>query len=254
MRGVWAGCVMACIAATPTFGQPAEPPEGSVFQLLTLDTSQGQYREVEMGTAFFISADGTALTNSHVVYTASHDPRHYRLLALVGKEFYSVTVVCASSLEDPGKSEEVSPERDVALIKLTPSRFPFTQIGYTTSSGDEEFIATAHLRSLPKFAALALGDNPTPGDHIRVVGFGTTAFTTRAARWVAEGTVGSAGTAEDGTPVFRIEFLNRPGPGGSGSPVLDDANRVVGMYTWTKVSSSAFSAAIAGSAVAAPCP
>jgi S1-C subfamily serine protease len=257
MKWAWVGCMVMCIAAAaPTYGQPAVAPEGSVFQLLTMDASGGDYTSVTMGTAFFISADGTALTNSHVVYRAARDPRRYQLLALIGKEFYSATIVCASTLQhDPTRNERARLARDVALVKVTPSKFPFTRLSYSRDNGNHELAATAHLRVLPQFPPLTLGDDPSPGDHIRVIGFGdVTAFTIRASRWVAEGTVGEAETASDGTSVFRIQFLNRPGAGGSGSPVLNDDNRVVGMYTWGEVRSSAYSAMIAGSAVATPCP
>jgi V8-like Glu-specific endopeptidase len=257
MQWAWIGCVVVCIAAAaPPPGQAEADPDGSVFQLLTMDASGGDYTSVSMGTAFFINPDGTALTNSHVVSRASREPRRYQLLALIGKEFYSATIVCASTLpRDPMGMGRPRLARDVALVKVTPSKFPFTRLSYRGDQGDNEIAATAHLRTLPRFPALTLGDDPTPGDHIRVIGFGDeTAFTIRASRWIAEGTVGEEETASDGTSVFRIQFRNRPGPGGSGSPVLSDDNRVVGMYTWSEVRSSAYSAMIAGSAVATPCP
>ena len=260
MRGFW-GAVLVMLAWAGSVGAvPALPagsngdgPDGAVFMLLTMIRDGDRYRPVEAGTAFFIDPGGTALTNSHVVYYARRDPENYRLLAIVGREFYGATVVCASDLPySPADSHTVLFGRDVAEVKVAPSRFLFTRLQWPYS----EIEYTAHLTGLPSFSVVALGQDPAPGDKVRVVGFGR--ITERLVdalgeRWVATGTVSETGAATDGTPVFRVASVNRPRPGNSGSPVLSVHGRVVGMWTWNETSNFAFGVAIGSSALAPPC-
>lgn len=260
MRGFW-GAVFFILAWAASMGAapalPAGPngdgPDGAAFLLLTMFREGDRYRPVEAGTAFFIESAGTALTNSHVVYYARHDPEHYRLLAIVGHEFYGATVVCASDLPyAPADAHAVLFARDVAEVKVAPSRFLFTRLQWPHS----EIEYTAHLTGLPSFSAVPLGQDPAPGDRVRVVGFGRITerlVDTLGERWVATGTVSETGAATDGTPVFRVASVNRPRPGNSGSPVLGVRGRVVGMWTWNETSNFAFGVAIGSSALTPPC-
>jgi S1-C subfamily serine protease len=241
-------------AALGLTGSPAgSESDAAVFQLLTMARDGGHYHAVEAGTAFFIDPGGTALTNSHVVSYASRDPGGFQLLALVGREFYGATIVCASKLAyDPADTAAAAFGRDVAEVKVVPSRFLFTRLQWPNS----EDWYSAHLTRLPSFPVLALGRDPAPGDPVRVVGFGR--ITERlidnpGERWAATGTVSATGTASDGTPVFRVASVNRPRPGNSGSPVLGSQGRVVGMWTWNEMSNFAFGVAIGSSALTAPC-
>lgn len=249
-RGAALLALVFVFAGVPAGAQSAARPDDAVFQLLTMTQENQTYHSVWLGTAFFIDADGTALTNSHVVYLVRQDPARYQLLAVVGREFYSAVVVCASTLEvQPGKGT-VPLGRDIAAIKLGPSRFPFASLSYE-SAGLEY---TAHLTPLPPFPVLTLGADPAPGAAVRVVGYGIVQERlTPGTRWTADGTVDDVGAAPDGTPVFRIASTDRPREGNSGSPVLDDAGRVVGMWTWNEEDNLAYGVAIASSALARPC-
>ncbi|HLY22353.1 MAG TPA: serine protease [bacterium] len=239
---------LACLfAGSRAGGQPAAHPDDATFMLLAV-TADG--RQPALGTAFFVDGDGTALTNSHVVYTVRQNPERYRLLAVIGREFYSAAIVCANALRyDPQKDKPVL-GRDVAEVKLRPSRFPFT----TYMLGGIE--RTAHLTGLPPFPALKLGSDPAPGTAVRVVGYGLVAEripVMPGVRWAAAGTVDELGAAPDGTRVFRVASTNRPRQGNSGSPVLDADGRVVGMWTWNEGDNLAFGVAIASSALRRPC-
>jgi hypothetical protein len=232
---------------------PSGLPAGAVFELVTMTRESGRYHSVELGTAFFIRPNGTALTNSHVVYKAHHDPERYQLLALVGHEFYSADVVCASPLaEKPAPGRPVELERDVAEIRVVPSRFPFTVLGVAGSG----VVYYAHLARPPIFPVIELGKDPAPGDTVRIVGFGRAPLGSTenpAEPWTAIGTVSEIGYAMDGTPVFRVASTDRPRPGSSGAPVLDSHGRLVGMWTWNQQASWAFGVAIASSALLSPC-
>ncbi len=282
MRWISIVIVIAGLGFVPpaALGQPGTSPEASVFQVVVMTESGGDYYGVSMGTAFFTGADGVALTNSHVVYRVSHDPRRYQLLALRDKEFYSAAVVCASQLPyDPTRASTgstyapassdmatilpgapgapfmelggvVKLGRDVAAIKLSPSKFPFTHLGFR---GQE--IAAAHLGALPRFPALTVKGDPAVGDPVRVLGFAQDPLRPVLTRkWMASGTVSALDAADDGTRLVRIGFLRRPEGGGSGSPILDDQNRVVGILAWGEKSSLAYDIAIGGSALLEPCP
>jgi hypothetical protein len=244
--------VLACLLAGGRAGaQPAAPTDDTTFQIVTMTQDGPRLHSVELGTAFFIDADGTALTNSHVVHLAWQDPAHYQLLAIVGREFYSARLVCAAPLPyDPARDRPVF-GRDVAEVKLGPSRFPFTQLVY---NGGLEY--TAHVTAPPPFPALVLGDDPSPGIAVWIIGYGLGQEQfppTPGEAWTTTGTVDRVARASDGTTVFRIMSPNRPRRGDSGSPVLDGWGRVVGMWTWNETDNSAYGEAIGGSALKRPC-
>lgn len=242
---------LACVLAGSRAGaQSAASPDDATFMLLTV-TQDGK-QQFSLGTAFFVDADGTALTNSHVVYRARQDPERYRLMAIVGREFYGAAIVCASALKYDPRGGPVLKEHDIGLdlaeIKLAPSQFRFATFSF---AGAER---TAHLTGMPRFPALALGGNPSPGAAVRIVGYGLIGFPpTPGTRWTATGTVDEVGEVTDGTPAFRVVSTNRPREGNSGSPVLDAAGQVVGIWTWNDDDNLAYGVAIASSALKKPC-
>jgi hypothetical protein len=184
------------------------------------------------------------------VYPARQDPQRYRLLAVIGREFYSAAIVCANALPYKFGKDKPVLGRDVAQVKLGPSRFSFTSFWL---GGIER---TAHLTRLPPFPALTVGGEPSPGTAVRIVGFGLVTEripVTPGVRWTATGTVDEVRAAPDGTLIFRVASTNRPRGGNSGSPVLDAEGRVVGMWTWNEDDNLAYGVAIAGSALRRPC-
>jgi S1-C subfamily serine protease len=225
------------------------PPQRSIFEITVWEISSGH--SVSAGTAFFISPDGRALTASHVVYWVRND-RRYRLLAVVGKEFYGASLTCASELsDDPTKTDKpVRLGRDVAEIRLTRPDFPFDSIVY----GSVPY-ATAHQGSLPVFPALAFGPEPRIGDHVRVLGFGVKNNQPLPYEWSAAGEVTRTGRLDDGTPVFDVSFFAKPAtPGHSGSPVLNMADQVVGLLDWNNPEEIRVGTAISSAALDPACP
>src|SRR5437588_353491 len=206
--------------------------------------------------AFFIDPSGLALTNSHVVYLVQHDPEHHVLFAIFNKEFYGVDIVCASPLEsDPVEVREGPLGRDVAEIRLTPTKYIWWMIpvpGGKPQEGQPRFEARPHTGPLPYFPFFTLGGAPEKQGQVRVVGYGRASQTTE--RVVVAGTITKIATATDGTPVFEIESADRPERGISGSPVLNEQDRVVGIYTWNEPKSDVAGLAISSTALATPCP
>ncbi len=224
-------------------------PFDSVFELFTY-TKEG--KGVARGTAFFIDPSGLALTNSHVVYRAQRDPEHYVLIAIVGKEFYGVEIVCASPLDvDPFEVSKGPVARDIAEIRLTIPSVEFSTWGILPGGGSG-ILARAHVGPLPAFPVLTLAGAPQEQGQIRVIGYGRTSQPTE--KVVTTGKVTRASMAKDGTPVFEILSEERPERGSSGSPVLDDQNRVVGMYTWNDLQNAASGIAISSIALSRACP
>lgn len=243
--------VIMTFAAVQAAGAAQEDPARAVFILVVVKQNGKDYESEGYGTAFFVASDGTAVTNSHVVYLAQHDPDHYRLLAIIDKEFYSITIACASRLTFP-ESQESHLERDVAKIKVIPAAFPFESWEYSFKTGEHLTIATAHRGQLPDFPALTVADRFVDGEHVRVIGFGH--ISPIPYRWVASGSIFETGRASDGTEVFAIRFTNPAQPGNSGSPVLNDSNHVIGLATWYSTIDASLGVAQSNSVLQNPCP
>ncbi len=248
-----AGAVALLLALALGRPAPALGEDGnlfdSVFELFTY-TRQGH--GITRGTAFFIDPSGLALTNSHVVHRVLQDPERYVLLAVVGKEFYGVEVLCASPLElDPLEATKGPVSRDIAKIRLMAPDAEFSLWGILPGAG-ATVLARAHQGPLPIFPVLTLGEGPQERGQIRVIGFGRASQATE--KTVATGTVTLTAVAKDGTPVFEIQSPERPERGSSGSPVLDDQNRVVGMYTWNDAHNDVSGIAISSAALTHACP
>jgi hypothetical protein len=250
------GAVLVVILTLPlSLGHPHRAlaqdfvPADGIFALFTF-TRKG--RGVSRGTAFFIDSSGLALTNSHVVYRAQHDPENYVLVAIIRQEAYGAEIVCASAMDvDPIQTPKGPIIRDVAEIRLTPPAIEFTPRGVVQGQGPAT-PARAHLGPLPFFSALILGDGPQEGGVVRIIGFGQGAHSTE--KMVTLGTVTKMAISRDGTPVFEITSRERPDRGSSGSPVVDNRNRVVGMYTWNETANGAAGIAISSAALANACP
>jgi V8-like Glu-specific endopeptidase len=229
-----AGAAISALGFTAADAQ--QLPLGSVFYISVWERTQGAGRNavahaVTSGTAFFISEDGRALTASHVVYRMNKGGDYF-LLAVVGREFYGASIVCASELPyDPiVAGTKVIPSRDVAEIQLTLPQVGFEQIGW-----HGVWYAMAHRGPLPKFNALEFGPGPHAGDPVQVIGFGS-APQAAPYEWSAQGEVGQLERLTDGTPGFTINFSLQPtAPGHSGSPVLNTTGQVVGLLNWREI-------------------
>lgn len=254
MRGrSWLGIIAVAIAGLGVPVAGADDPAHAVFLLQVVSRDGGGYRSAVYGTAFFIASDGTALTNSHVVYLAQHEPDRYQLLAVVNRQFYSASIICASRLShdpsDPGLN--IRPSRDVAKIHLTPAAFPFGQWRLVLPSGERLLLVTAHHNALPRFPFLTVAGQPSSGERIRVIGFGH--LFPGPEQWSAIGQILGVDRTSDGTEIFGIDFTGPVQPGNSGSPVLNPLDQVIGMWTWYSRSDTNIGMAISSSALRLPC-
>jgi S1-C subfamily serine protease len=229
-----------------------QPPGKSVIQLLVMrhqiESRQSGYREETRGTAFLISTEGRAITNSHVVDVVRRHPATYKLLAILGNEFYSARVICASALSETINGHPTL-GRDIAEIQLTLSDFGSDEVTFAGIGRARE-----HQGTLPSFPALRIGKVPVPGDSVRVLGFGQQKNVTLPYEWSASGTVDELGHARDGTPVFSIKFDREAEPGHSGSPVLNMTGEVVGLFTWVSRDEPTVGIAISRASLDPACP
>ncbi len=246
----------APVAPAGPVGPVQAPPQRSVFIVAVMERAvqgpyQSGYHDVAYGTGFFIAPDGTAITSSHIVSPVRVDRITYQLLAVVGREFYGATLVCASDLPyDPIKTTgPVRLSRDVAEIRLTPSPFPFDQLGYGNT-----LYATAHRGPLPQFPPLTLAPDPSIGDDVRVLGFGHLKDAPVPYEWSATGTVTRTRYLPDNTRVFEVTMSREAEPGHSGSPVLNMSDQVVGLWNWTSRSDPKNGTAISSTALNPVCP
>lgn len=252
-----AAVIGGLLAAAPGGSVRAqEPPQRSVFVVVVMEHAfqgphQAAYQGMARGTGFFVASDGTALTSSHLVYPVRANPVTYQLLAVVGREFYGATLVCASDLPyDPAKqSTSVPLSRDIAEIRLTPPSFPFDQLEY----GGTQY-AVAHRGALPAFPALTLAAGPSVGDDVRVLGFGYLKEAPVPYEWSATGTVSRTGELRDGTQVFQVTMTRAAEHGHSGSPVLNMSDQVVGLWNWGSHNEPKKGVAISSPALDPACP
>jgi V8-like Glu-specific endopeptidase len=255
-------CVLLTVLVPSVSSQELSPtasPENAVFQIITYDrdpASDGLFHGHGFGTGFFIDADGTALTASHVTYSAVAHPQQYRLLAVVGKEFYDATVLCSSRLpynpETQKKGLGVPWGRDVAKIKVEPSTaFEGRKdtLYYSLRGGTVIAWARAHTGPLPRFPFLTL--DGAPGQRVHIIGYGR--ISVMPYKWTTDGEVTRTFLAPDGTPLFDVESTNPPVPGDSGAPVLNERNQVVGLWAWHSITNPTLGTAERAEVLRDPC-
>ena len=242
--------VLICLSFAPARAQVGLP----VFLVLTIDRKT--HAPVTAGTGFFVDGGGAAVTNSHVIWLARHDPARYQVVAVVGGALYGARVRCASEIDfDPGRPILASldrAKRDVAEIVL----MPVSSDVVLRLRGDAPTFP--HAGPLPTFPVLPMGDPQAlkEGSRVRAMGFGFDNTSPKPLHpHLVTGTIRTVGTLNDGTPTFVIassHLIARQGD--SGSPILDDANHVVGMLTWFSLSDRTLGIAIATPAFAPACP
>ncbi|NTW75960.1 MAG: PDZ domain-containing protein, partial [Candidatus Moranbacteria bacterium] len=156
-------------------------------------TDQGapEKQKVGSGTGFFVSSDGLVVTNKHVVSDQTAD---YAVVLSGGKE-YSAKVLA------------VSPNQDIAVLKIEGSDFPSLPLG------DSETLRVGQT-------AIAIG-NPL-GEFPNSVSRGIISGLNRNV------TAGSAfGDTETLSDIIQTDAAINPG--NSGGPLLDIAGNVIGI-------------------------
>lgn len=217
------------------FGQSSNPEEGSVFKVVVVD-STANLHGVGSGTAFIVSPNGVALTNSHVVYRVAQDPSRYRLIALIGQEFgnrewYGASLICSTRLPyDPTKTSDGVPfTKDVAVLKLAPS-FLTKRWGYSLPEG-QRYDYEPHSGAMPDFASLRLAaKDPSVSEAVKTTGFSVISPLPRLFGTVGEITRMFSG--RDGAPIVEMTFPNPTERGVSGSPILNADGQIIAINAW----------------------
>lgn len=161
------------------FGLPTQQPEGK--------------QEVGGGTGFIVSADGTIVTNKHVV---DDDEAEYTVVLNDGKR-YDAKVVAKD------------PTNDVAILKIEATELP------TLTLGDSDKVQSGQT-------VLAIGN--ALGQYRNTVTKGIISGKSRTI--TASDSSGQSETLED---VFQTDAAINPG--NSGGPLLDLAGSVVAINT-----------------------
>ncbi|HYM71167.1 MAG TPA: trypsin-like peptidase domain-containing protein [bacterium] len=249
MRALLLGVLCVGVLAAPAPGVPADPAD-AVFQLIAVDTRTNSGNPV--GTAFFVSSSGTALTSSHVVSAQVRDPRSSRLLAIVGTEFYAADVVCASPLPTGVTASAVPFGRDVAELRVRPSDFPFRTWDHHFATGAVVAWAVAHAGPLPTFPVVPISGRPAIGAAVSVTAHEFVGPLSQ--RRSVVGHVRQMLTAGDGTGIFQIEFVSPLAPEDAGSPVLNAQAQAIGLWTWGSADQPTVGWAQDGAVLTKPCP
>ncbi len=250
------GALLVVSQPLPRASAQEDTASSAVFMVVVIEHAAGDtWKLVSYGTGFFITPEGRALTNSHVVYRAQRDPERESLLAVVGREFFGVRILCASRLPyDPSHRSfrGVPFGRDIAELQVVPSELPLAHWDQTVG-GQRLTIARKHEGAMPRFPTLPLasGHSPGRGDHVRVIGYGH--ISPIPYQWEGSGVVDTEFRASDNTPLFSIQFTSPAQPGNSGSPVLNARGEVVGLYTWHSLTRSDLGVAQELSAVPSSC-
>jgi serine protease Do len=148
-------------------------------------------QKVGSGTGFFVSSDGLVVTNKHVVSDRSAD----------------YTVVLSGGKEYPANVLAVSPNQDIAVLKIDGSDFPSLPLG---DSGSLRVGQTAVAIGNP------LGEFPNSVSRGIISGLNRNV------------TAGSAfGDAETLSDIIQTDAAINPG--NSGGPLLDIAGNVIGI-------------------------
>jgi trypsin-like peptidase len=218
-------CLLAVSSSLPKVVAQSSP-NAAVFQVLVWRIT-GRHLESLTGTGFFITADGTALTASHVVYDVKTN-RTFHVSAIVGDQIYDAALVCASPLDaDYLTGDKAEMVRDVAEIRIVPSGAD--SVGDLTYNGKP--YVHQHHGPIPRFPFLQLAP-PQEGDEARTFGFGHRSSSPIPYPWSATGTVEHLIALDDGTPGFDVRYSTPTEPGHSGSPVLNALGEVIGVHNW----------------------
>jgi hypothetical protein len=218
----------------------------SVFFLGVADP-QKNYAVISYGTAFFIGSDGLAITASHVIFPFTHEPGRYALLALVGKEFYGASVVCAYPLPNAVQPSREVFYRDIAEVNVEAPRFPFRT--WALVKDDPVLTYVPHEGPLPEFPPLWVASGAASG-AVHIPGFGAASEIPRL--HVSHGNVIRA-FQSNGVPLIELSLVEPIQQGDSGAPVLSGQGSVIGIVGHPDPTSPSRAYGVSASVLANPC-
>jgi S1-C subfamily serine protease len=190
---------LALLVPAATHADPSDIAAAarSVVRVVLVDDDGGQYSLQGHGSGFAVAPD-MIVTNAHVVEAARQDPRvRIGIVPSEGKSGYFAKIVA------------ISPEKDLALLKLTEagSLAPATLFTGAVTDG-EDVVAVGYPGNVDLAQGLNVGDIVSP----------TTPVKTR-------GNVSSGRSSKAFETILHTAPL---GAGNSGGPLLDQCGRVLG--------------------------
>ncbi len=160
-----------------------------IAEINTLEPYKTPNQYTAYGTAFFINAEGYLITNAHVINQAR---AIWIQMPSLGKEIIDVVMV------------SISPERDIALMKLTPESYEKVK---------------SKLGKIP-YLALGNSDNVFRSDEVMALGY-------PLGQQCLKSTTGVISGREQN----MIQMSAALNPGNSGGPTLNKRGEVVGINT-----------------------
>lgn len=191
--------ILLMLVASVAGSNPAVPSGAVVLVAWARPADQAFYR---VGSAFHVG-NGRFYTAAHVARPSPPYPSDFRHINLLGTtwehQYGPAAIACVDTRWHDGSSGQGVSPFDVAQLRLIAS---------------------------PNLPALSFSDRPpTEGMHVTIVGFPEASRSRPPLQFVASGRIDKV-TPND----FRIRILDGAAlNGSSGSPVLSDSGKVVGM-------------------------
>lgn len=249
VRAFVLGFATLSLWASTAAAQSQLPDDRQVTSVFFLGVSDPQknYAVISYGTAFFISSNGHAVTASHVIDPFTRSPERYVLIALIGREFYGASVICAYPVPNVVRPTQGPFYRDIAEVSIETSHFPFRTWAFARDNPDLTY--TPHEGPMPPFPPLWVASGAASG-AVHIPGFGSVSGIPRL--HVSRGTVTRAFQA-DGVPLIELSLTTPIQEGDGGAPILGTHGGVVGVLGRTDTAPAPHAYGISASVLASPC-
>ncbi len=185
---------------------PTQQNLSSVVQIYGQNEYDGQFEDVVSGSGYFISSDGTLMTNAHVVVEEDYTPYDRYVICLQS------TMSSAPDCKYVARLLVADDDWDVAMLRLTDKDINGNSVNLSPSVITWGDSASLHI-----------------GDEVDMLGYPDVGGSTVT---LTKGIVsGFTYNEDDATKVDWIKSDAKLNPGNSGGAAFDSMGRVIGMPT-----------------------